>query len=189
MSELLLAAMLAGVTLPLACADNNTTAALQSPAAASFAGGTEGVSNPLMAGLSLSQACPTPCALVHAACMPACLGWPRPLMPMLQRLHALHGVLIMMCACAFTQGEPLPSNDGKVFLIVQADGNLVLYNSMAYSMFGPAPASAIWASGTYGNAGPTPFSLAMQTVRAVTMLQLTCCCLPAASACGPCPNS
>jgi hypothetical protein len=85
------------------------------------------------------------------------------------------------------QGEPLPSSDGKVFLIVQPDGNLVLYNTMAYSMYGPTAPSAIWASGTFGNAGPTPFSLVMQTVSAGTILQLICCCHPAGDACSAYP--
>lgn len=58
LSELLLAAMLAGVTLQLACADvsKNATVALQRPAA-TIEAGTEGASNPLTAGSSLSQAC------------------------------------------------------------------------------------------------------------------------------------
>ena len=62
------------------------------------------------------------------------------------------------------QGETLSSADSRVFLTVQADGNLVLYNRQAYDLYGATQAAAIWATGTWG-AAPSPFALIMQPVR------------------------
>ena len=86
--------------------------------------------------------------------------------------------LTCACSCSFlgnahirptlavnrVQGVPLFSMDYKVFLWVQNDGNLVLYNMEAFHSYGATRAAAIWGSQTYG-AMPQPFALAMQPVR------------------------
>ena len=61
------------------------------------------------------------------------------------------------------QGKALSSPDGRCFLKVQADGNLVLYSALVVATYEPAFFSAIFASATYG-ASPQPFSLVMQEV-------------------------
>ncbi|KAK9918050.1 hypothetical protein WJX75_000769 [Coccomyxa subellipsoidea] len=53
------------------------------------------------------------------------------------------------------------SADQQGFLIVQDDGNLVLYNTTLYNTIGPFRDAAIWASGTYDST-PAPFTLVMQ---------------------------
>ena len=62
------------------------------------------------------------------------------------------------------QDNPLYSQDGRAYLLVQSDGNLVLYSSQVANLFGRSFASAIYATKTYG-ATPGPFSLVMQLVR------------------------
>ena len=62
------------------------------------------------------------------------------------------------------QGQPLLSSDGRVSLLVQSDGNLVLYNTQVAGRVGLSFASAIYFTATYG-ASPQPFSLAMTQVR------------------------
>ena len=66
------------------------------------------------------------------------------------------------------QDTPLFSADTRVFLIVQANGDLVLYNRQAYALYGATASAAIWASHTEG-AVPQPFALAMQPVRGTRM--------------------
>jgi hypothetical protein len=67
---------------------------------------------------------------------------------------------------ACMQGQPLSSLDGRCFLLVQPDGNLVLYSTLVYGMYGPVDAAAIWSANSYGvNSGP-PYTLTMQSVRA-----------------------
>ena len=61
------------------------------------------------------------------------------------------------------QGHPLSSPDGRVYLSVQGDGNLVLYDAQVVARFGKSYASAIFATGTYGSA-PQPFSLSLKQV-------------------------
>ena len=55
--------------------------------------------------------------------------------------------------------QPLLSADGRVSLLVQSDGNLVLYNTQVAGRVGLSFASAIYFTATYG-ASPQPFSLA-----------------------------
>lgn len=69
------------------------------------------------------------------------------------------------------QGVPLFSMDSKVFLWVQSDGNLVLYNLAAFESYGATTVAAIWGSNTYG-ATPQPFELAMQPVRTPALFAL-----------------
>ena len=61
------------------------------------------------------------------------------------------------------QHQHLYSTDGRVYLVPQGDGNLVLYSSQVANLFGPSFASAIFATGTYG-ATPGPFSLVLLQV-------------------------
>jgi hypothetical protein len=62
------------------------------------------------------------------------------------------------------QGQSLYSTDNRVFLTVQGDGNVVLYNTLAYSLYGANTAAAVIGSHTY-LVGSPPYSLAMQNVR------------------------
>lgn len=67
------------------------------------------------------------------------------------------------------QGERLYSPDGSVFLVPQADMNLVLYNAYAVQQYGGTTAvAAIWQSGTARPQGIIqgfpPGVLAMQQV-------------------------
>ena len=62
------------------------------------------------------------------------------------------------------QDQPLLSPDGRVSLVVQGDGNLVLYNTQVAARVGYNFASALFFTGTFG-ASPPPFSLIMTQVR------------------------
>ena len=53
-------------------------------------------------------------------------------------------------SCCDLQGQPLLSPDGRVSLLVQSDGNLVLYNTQVAGRVGFSFASAIYFTGTYG---------------------------------------
>ena len=68
--------------------------------------------------------------------------------------------------CLPVQDTPLSSLDGAVQLIMQGDGNVVLYNSTKVQLVGYNAASAIWASGTYTSSPKSPYSLIMQMVTA-----------------------
>ena len=60
------------------------------------------------------------------------------------------------------QATPLYSPDGLVYLVVQSDGNLVLYNT-AKAGNNPGPSASFWSSGTYGRS-TAPYQLNMQSV-------------------------
>ena len=72
------------------------------------------------------------------------------------------------------QGQQLFSSDGRVFLVVQTDGNIVVYNALAYGLYGAHSTAAIWTSQTGGSANG-PFSLAMQQV-VLACLGFVCMC-------------
>lgn len=62
----------------------------------------------------------------------------------------------LLAGLSLPQGVPLRSPNGAYHLVVQADGNLVLYVSQYFH-----PANALWASGTNGR-GQGPYRLDMQ---------------------------
>lgn len=62
----------------------------------------------------------------------------------------------LLAGLSLPQGVPLRSPNGAYHLVVQADGNLVLYVSQHFH-----PANALWASGTNGR-GEGPYRLDMQ---------------------------
>ena len=78
------------------------------------------------------------------------------------------GITNSRCALGL-QNQPLYSSDGRVYLRVQGDGNLVLYSVQVANLFGQSFTSAIFATGTYG-ATPGPFSLVLQQVPDIFML-------------------
>lgn len=59
------------------------------------------------------------------------------------------------------QNTPLYSMDRSAYLVMQGDGNLVLYSVAKVAQHGQGALSALFQSGTYG-ATPAPFTLAMQ---------------------------
>ena len=72
------------------------------------------------------------------------------------------------------------SKDGRAYLVMQGDGNIVFYSTQVANLFGQGFASAIWYSATYGYT-PGPFTLTMLQVMyaaVVHMLCLTCCPQP-----------
>lgn len=151
----LLAAMLAAVSVRLGSADTAAAAtfssALQRPSDADAAV-EQGGGSTLTTGMSLAQvrqasarmqAPPVPsAACMREGCLTTCM-----------------------------QEQPLISSDGRCFLIAQPDGNLVLYSSSAYNMFGPVEGAAIWGSGSAGINSAAPYSLTMQAVRASSLQQ------------------
>ena len=52
------------------------------------------------------------------------------------------------------QNQALSSPDGRVYLLVQGDGNLVLYSAQVANLFGQSFASAIFATRTWRHARP-----------------------------------
>ena len=73
------------------------------------------------------------------------------------------------------QGTHIYSADATVFLTVQSDGNLVLYNTARFSTYGSSAAAAIWATDVF-NAN-APFTLTMQQVGLVSSMRVACCWL------------
>jgi hypothetical protein len=80
--------------------------------------------------------------------------------------HPLVPAPEILSACA-AQGVQLASTDGSVYLVAQADGDLVLYNAnLVNNQYGTTPAAAVWYSGTSSAAGP--FTVLMQEARLIS---------------------
>ena len=90
---------------------------------------------------------------------------------------ATPGKMLQLTCIHVLQGTQLFSPDGAVFLIIQSDGNLVLYNTAKYASSGPTSAAAFWSSGTYGTGHPAPFQLNMQPVEPHDVPSQHVCCL------------
>ena len=68
---------------------------------------------------------------------------------------------------AYVQGVELYSPDGSTYLVMQNDGNLVLYQALTQN--------ALYYSASYGNS-PQPFSALLQPVRGTLMPSPLCSC-------------
>ena len=79
-----------------------------------------------------------------------------------RQLH--HEKDLQLTCMHVVQGAQLFSPDGAVYLTVQSNGNLVLYNTAQEAASGPVPSAAVWSSGSTGNGHPAPYELIMQTV-------------------------